>query len=297
MEKEGKLPFLDCCVQRTASGSLNTVVYRKPTHTDKYLHFDSHNPTSTKSGVVGCLARRAQKVCTDNASLSVENRHLVKAFEANAYPGRFTWKNIRKAQLPRPPAPKPELKSWARLPYVKGASEAVARVLRQNEIGAAFYAPDTIRKRLVHAKDKLPTSSSSNVVYKVECQDGCDLNYVGKTLRNVGERMKEHGSSVRLKQPEKSSLAKHCVENGHVPKIELPTILTSAPNDMELLTKEAIYLQSLPNLINAQEGHQFTNLRLYTRSLHRFPPRVPANKQAEQHPAPSRTDGAGHSIA
>ena len=100
------------------------------------------------------------------------------------------------------------------------------------------------------------------------------LAYVGKTIRNVGERMKEHASSIRLKQPEKSSLAKHCVDNNHLPQTDQPIILASASNEMELLTKEAIFLQTLPDLINAQEGHQFTNLRLYSRSLQKFRPRV-----------------------
>ena len=35
-ETSGKLPFLNTCVQRTTDGELETVVYRKPTHTDKY---------------------------------------------------------------------------------------------------------------------------------------------------------------------------------------------------------------------------------------------------------------------
>ena len=157
---------------------------------------------------------------------------------------------------------------------MKGVSEAVSRVLRKQDIGTAFYAPDTLRKRLVHPKDKLPSYYSSNEVYKVECQADCGLAYVGKTIRNVGERMKEHASSIRLKQPEKSSLAKHCVDNKHLPQTDQPIILASASNEMELLTKEAIFLQTLPDLINAQEGHQFTNLRLYSRSLQKFRPRV-----------------------
>ena len=37
-ETDGKLPFLDTCVQRTTDGKLEAVVYRKPTHTDKYIN-------------------------------------------------------------------------------------------------------------------------------------------------------------------------------------------------------------------------------------------------------------------
>ncbi len=109
----------------------------------------------------------------------------------------------------------------------------------------------------------------------MDCQD-CNLAYVGKTIRNVSERMKEHSSSIRLKQPEKSALSKHCLDKGHLAKTDSPAILTKAPNDSELLTREAIYLQSMSNLMNSQEGHQFANLRLYSRSLQRFTTRVTA---------------------
>ena len=147
----------------------------------------------------------------------------------------------------------------------------MSRVLHRHGIGAAFYAPDTLKNRLVHLKDKLPINYKSNVVYQIDCHD-CDKSYVGKTIRNLGERTKEHSSSVRLKQPEKSALAKHCLDNNHEVNTERPKILTTARNDMELITKEAIYIQSLPNLMNNQEGHQYTNLRLYSRSMQRYPP-------------------------
>ena len=44
LEREGSLPFLDTKVTRLADGKLDITVYRKKTHTDRYLHFDSHHP-------------------------------------------------------------------------------------------------------------------------------------------------------------------------------------------------------------------------------------------------------------
>jgi len=46
--KDQKLPFLDCVVHIEEDGSLNTEVYRKPTHTDHYLLFVSHHPREHK---------------------------------------------------------------------------------------------------------------------------------------------------------------------------------------------------------------------------------------------------------
>ena len=40
-EKEGKVAFLDVQITRNPNG-LSTSVYRKPTHTDRYILFHSH---------------------------------------------------------------------------------------------------------------------------------------------------------------------------------------------------------------------------------------------------------------
>jgi hypothetical protein len=50
-EINGHLAFLDLNVHRTVEGELETDVYRKPTHTDKYLSYDSHHPVSHKRSV------------------------------------------------------------------------------------------------------------------------------------------------------------------------------------------------------------------------------------------------------
>ena len=55
LEEGGSLPFLDTRVTRVANGKLDITVYRKQTHTDRYLHFKSHHPTHVKRGTVRCL--------------------------------------------------------------------------------------------------------------------------------------------------------------------------------------------------------------------------------------------------
>ena len=50
-EKDNSIPFLDTSVIRDSNGLLTTSVYRKPTHTDQYLAYDSHHPQSVKRGI------------------------------------------------------------------------------------------------------------------------------------------------------------------------------------------------------------------------------------------------------
>ena len=75
LETDQGLPFLDAHLRKGADGSLVTSVYRKPTHTDRYLQYDSHHPRHMKRGVVKCLFERAQSI-TQGQEERQEQQHL-----------------------------------------------------------------------------------------------------------------------------------------------------------------------------------------------------------------------------
>ena len=85
-EEEGKLAFLDTYTVRNKDGSLSTTVYRKPTHTDQYLDFNSHHPEEHKIGVVRTLHQRAEAVTSDSAELKSELQHVDNALRRCHYP-------------------------------------------------------------------------------------------------------------------------------------------------------------------------------------------------------------------
>ena len=67
-------------------GSINTRVYRKSTHTDQYLSFQSNHPLEHKRGVVNTLMNRADTVVSDGPDREKEKEHVRKALKVNGYP-------------------------------------------------------------------------------------------------------------------------------------------------------------------------------------------------------------------
>ena len=63
-KEDGSIPFLDTIVKPEADGTLSITVYRKPTHTDQYLQWNSHHHLSAKFSVIQTLSHRASTVCS-----------------------------------------------------------------------------------------------------------------------------------------------------------------------------------------------------------------------------------------
>jgi len=65
VEKDNRLYFLDTTTTRV-HGRLQVSVYGKPTHTDKYLDYNSHHPSQHKRSVVNALLHQAQEIPSTN---------------------------------------------------------------------------------------------------------------------------------------------------------------------------------------------------------------------------------------
>ena len=85
-KSDGSLPFLDTVVLPQPDNSLLTTVYRKPTHTDLYLQWNSHNHLSAKYSVTKILKHKARTVCSNEQLLKEEEDHLNKALKNYRYP-------------------------------------------------------------------------------------------------------------------------------------------------------------------------------------------------------------------
>ena len=125
VEDNNRISFLDVLVERNEH-SISTTVYRKPTHTDRYLNYRSHHHLRTKIGIVSFLRRRAENICVDEKTKFEEIKSLEDVFLANGYP----LKKIQPAlKTKTSTTTKKETDSRSLVPpYIKGLSEKITQV-------------------------------------------------------------------------------------------------------------------------------------------------------------------------
>ncbi|XP_068708218.1 uncharacterized protein [Montipora foliosa] len=212
-ENDYKLAFLDTAVSKEPDGRLTTSVYRKPTHTDPYLVYDSHHPQSVKRGIVKCLYERAKRLVAKLSVISKEKKHLSSVPVSNGYLSFL--QKITKTRKPSSNA-EPTIE-WATavLPYVKGLSQQLRRCQQQQRIRAVFKSETTLRSHLVRPKDAVEPTKQDGVVYRIPCE--CGEVYIGETGRPMQDRMKEHERDIRLARTQTSAVSEHANNTGHNP--------------------------------------------------------------------------------
>ena len=130
IEEDNRLSFLDTTTTRVR-GRIQVSVYRKPTHTDKYLDYNSHHPAQHMRSVVNTLLNRAQEIPSTNAERSRERRHVIKVLRDNNYPLRFirsckSYHNASRrasSNIDTSSASAPLTPNFVVLPYIRGVSE------------------------------------------------------------------------------------------------------------------------------------------------------------------------------
>ncbi|XP_035672164.1 uncharacterized protein LOC118413102 [Branchiostoma floridae] len=233
-EKEGTLPFLDTLLVRKEDGTVKLLVYRKSTHTDQYLNFQSHHPLHQKLGVIRTLLDRCNTVTTEDQDKEQETQHVKRALTRCGYP---QWAFNKVEQQKKRPKQKElstkqqeKSKGMVIIPYVKGVTEPLERVFRKHGIVTAVKPKTTLRSLLVHPKDKQEDLAKTDCVYRIPCQS-CDQVYIGETGRTFGTRLEEHKKEANnidatrytrsqkrlaLKEEKKSAVTDHIARNNCV---------------------------------------------------------------------------------
>ena len=126
-EKSRCLPFMDVSFTRRLDVSLTRDVYQKPTHTNRYVFFNSHHPETVKAGIVQGLADRAIKVCSDTETRDREFRRISLPWNVTDVRNVSRRKQAANGLSEEQPA---ELRDWLRRQTRQSWKRPVHRMLR-----------------------------------------------------------------------------------------------------------------------------------------------------------------------
>ena len=243
---DGSMPFLDILITPREDGTLKTTVYRKPTHTDQYLKWDSNHTITSKYGVVGTLHHRAKTICSSPKLLQHEEKHLHQALTRCGYPewalkrAKITSKNRKEKKqknIAKDNSNSLTQKPYMVVPYFKGVSESLKKICGKHGVQVYFKGGNTIKTLLMAPKDKDPILRKSGVIYRFKCgKVDCDEEYIGESSRSFGERFKEH-------QKAPSPIYDHSNISGHQVTIENFNIVGREDQNLSRAIKEALYIR------------------------------------------------------
>jgi hypothetical protein len=158
--------------------------------------------------------------------------------------------------------------------HVEKLTETATRIFRKHGISTAVRPHNTLRKILVHPKDKRDPSTTTDCIYEIPCGN-CESTYVGETGHRFETRLKEHkketekvvgsrGNYTRLTKKQssneqsKSAIADHATQQNHVINWDDAKVLTTECDLYARHVKEAIWIRRrAPNTMNRDEGPIF----------------------------------------
>ena len=136
----------------------------------------------------------------------------------------------------------------ASLPYIRGTSKTIARILKPFNIRIAHKPTRTLRHLLTKVKDKDDPKVRQGTVYRIRCND-CNGTYIGETGRTLTTRLGEHQTATD-KEDLTNNIAQHHRKTGHDINWDSATCLTHSTDKDQRLTLESWFTNLQPNPLN-----------------------------------------------
>ena len=167
---QGAIPFFDT-FPRPSGKKIITSVYRKPTHKDRYLDFNSNHPKSARCAFVRVLTDRTKNVCSSPELPAEGMDHLGKVLKYNNYPKWITEHHSRNNSpagrlLDLETGNEVKKTVFISAPYFPGPNKSFKQLFRYTHFQVSFKGQNTIKSMLMHPKDKVDPSLKKDIVYQ-----------------------------------------------------------------------------------------------------------------------------------
>lgn len=218
-EENQCLPFLDLLITRRADDTLKFSIYRKPTHTDRYITSDSHHCGAHKQAAFHSMVFRLFNIPMDEADFKAEELYIKDVAYKNGYGPNFIERIIKKHSAKKlreshtTLTPISEDKRRVSLPFYPRVTNKISSSLRKFDIEVVTNSQKTLKSLLCNYKDPTPPLHHPGI-YSIPCAD-CDHVYIGQTRRRIENRLNEHISATLHHHVDKSGVAEHMLSEGH----------------------------------------------------------------------------------
>ena len=210
IRSDRSVPFLDILITPEEDGSLKTSIYRKPTHTDLYLQWDSHHTFPSKYSVVDTLYHRAKTICLRPQLFQEKEQYLFQALKRCKYP---TWALNRvkiRIQNPTKHAKRRNTNQanqmnnnnqnlYMVVPYYQGFSESIIRACKKFGVQVHFKGGHIIKtffwaqRTKVLFSRKVGSHTHTNVI---------ERGVKRSTLENLQEHLQRSSKNIKRLLPQ-----------------------------------------------------------------------------------------------
>lgn len=265
-ESERRLPFLDILISRKEDGNIVFSIYRKPTHTDRYITMDSHHSGEHKQSAFHSMVHRLLNIPMEEDDFKKEKQYIYNVANINGFDKQFINKIINKqknkinlSQITKLESTTNPTIKYISVPFCPRITNSLRNVLKKHDIRLVTKSMSTLRNILCNYKDKVPQLHQAGI-YVERCLD-CQEIYIGQTRRKLEERHNEHIRAIKYNFTNKSAVAEHMLQQKHNLDCSNFAKLKTVHNSHHLNAWESLYIFKSPHaLMNRDQSPIISNL-------------------------------------
>ncbi len=258
---EGKLAFLQVLSVPNLTGHFDTSIYRKPTHTNLYVRWDSAHPVTQKIGIFRTLLHQAGKLCSTDGAFKSEIDHLFSTFKELGYPENLLNSAIRSVKdrinnQSITEKTERDKSTILNLPYIPGISDRISKMWRRCSRTLQLECPTSvffrpIRKMRGSLCQLYERETDFQGVYKAVCGK-CQAEYIGETSKLLTSRSSGHKY--------KGAICDHVKATGHpFESFEWNMLHNESNTNMRKIYEALLIRRDNPSL-NGNKGKVFYTL-------------------------------------
>ena len=249
--ENGSVPFLDILVTPEHNGTLVTSVYSKATHTDQYLHWNSHHHIEDKYSIINTLTHRVKTGWSTPELFRREIQHmgdvLTKCKHLSWAIDGMECKTFQH-NTPNNTGNKKKnntYKGYIVILYVKSLCKSIKGICGKYGINTYYRGNRTIKNILLFPRTKTPCSINGIIYWYRSDRINCD-EYLGESAITLWERYKEHLKALPIQGKKNTTCHQTTMDNF--------SIVGREGHGFDRTSKESIYIRVNNPIININIG-------------------------------------------